>query len=447
MSSDSPIDDTQIPLDQLLDGAREGDSEARQELNSRLRDDPAARDTLAEILATESAILDHFEDSDLDLQIPGLLNSGRKLHRRSFALIAASVMALVALIAILLPDEGEDSGTFATLTNAGSGIHLDSGTLLIEGSRIGKSRFALHEGEVGQLAYDNGTQLTLKGPLELDIESPLHSLLHDGTVTAHVPESATGFTIVGPGFKVVDLGTAFTMEVRENNGWVDVLEGVVEVSANTGEPTKLLKGHSAHLTRSSVTLQKPGQRFVQNPPAGSHLTKPQLELPQSYHTTVAESAPLLTEADPGSTIAFSSPGDALTLEFWFYQENGDGGPLFTLSNNKGNLLRLALRKKDRHLQLEGYLPDKTVSKTSHHPYDPSSWNHVVAVCRGDTLRMFLNGKYEGSHPIEEALDLNKGLQLNFSRKPETNIAFLAIYPKALEGTQVRTHSRASKEGK
>jgi hypothetical protein len=73
-----------------------------------------------------------------------------------------------------------------------------------------------------ELGLEAGGELILKGPAELEFRSPLQAILHRGTVTAKIEESAHGFRVETPNANVVDLGTEFGVAVTDG-GETDVV--------------------------------------------------------------------------------------------------------------------------------------------------------------------------------------------------------------------------------
>ncbi len=66
---------------------------------------------------------------------------------------------------------------------------------------------------LAQIEFDRGARVILQGPAELVLVSGSEARLIYGTLTAHVPTPARGFTILSPQGKVVDLGTEFGLSV------------------------------------------------------------------------------------------------------------------------------------------------------------------------------------------------------------------------------------------
>ena len=90
--------------------------------------------------------------------------------------------------------------------------------------RAGKLK--LNSGMVS-IDFLQGANIVLEGPVEFDLSNSNEGVLHLGKLWAEVPQVAAGFTINTPGGKVVDLGTEFGLNVREN--------GVTEILVKVGK--------------------------------------------------------------------------------------------------------------------------------------------------------------------------------------------------------------------
>jgi FecR protein len=100
-------------------------------------------------------------------------------------------------------------------------------------------------GGLAQIEFARGARVILQGPAELVLVSGSEARLVHGTLTAHVPTTARGFTILSPRGKVVDLGTEFGLSVDdEGDTTVRVFDGLVVAFPISSEPS----------TRSAVTI-------------------------------------------------------------------------------------------------------------------------------------------------------------------------------------------------
>ena len=102
-----------------------------------------------------------------------------------------------------------------------------------------------------KLAYDNGVEAVIEGPAEYTVVDELTATLGHGRLGVRVPDGFSGFVVDTPSARVVDLGTEFSMSVK-NTGvtQVHVVEGEVEVAQRdefgnlNNDKAELLKKHN-----------------------------------------------------------------------------------------------------------------------------------------------------------------------------------------------------------
>lgn len=99
------------------------------------------------------------------------------------------------------------------------------------------------------LAFISGAEVTLHGPAEFALNSPMRGYLKTGKLLAYCPRSSHGFTIGAPGVAVTDLGTMFGLSAGEPGGTqVHVLRGVVRLDLDSGHRLdKLTADHAAQI--------------------------------------------------------------------------------------------------------------------------------------------------------------------------------------------------------
>lgn len=66
-----------------------------------------------------------------------------------------------------------------------------------------------------QLTYETGAKVTVEGPVDMVMTTPIEARLSEGKIAAAVPRFARGYTIVTPTAEVVDLGTEFGVSVDD----------------------------------------------------------------------------------------------------------------------------------------------------------------------------------------------------------------------------------------
>jgi hypothetical protein len=104
-----------------------------------------------------------------------------------------------------------------TAKNLGFGSGLASG-----------ERLDLANGLV-EITFNDGAVVVLEGPATFDVDAPGRAQLHEGRLTAVVPERAHGFQVATARMNVVDLGTEFgLMADPEGTAEVHVFNGLVK---------------------------------------------------------------------------------------------------------------------------------------------------------------------------------------------------------------------------
>ncbi len=107
-----------------------------------------------------------------------------------------------------------------------------------DGRVVRGQRLILQEG-FARLAFRQGTEVMLFAPLTLTLNSEQQVQLQHGTLTAHVPSLARGFTVTTPSARIVDLGTQFGVHVdAQGESEVQVFTGSIVVQpAREGKAT------------------------------------------------------------------------------------------------------------------------------------------------------------------------------------------------------------------
>lgn len=120
-----------------------------------------------------------------------------------------------------------------------------------------------------EVTFNNGCTITIKGPADVTLDSPLRVLARQGTVRARVGEDAQGFVIETPATQVVDLGTEFGVSVDAATHDTDVVvfEGAVNLMVGstsskrrpesldtvTRKLTRLVSGEALRVDRAGIT--------------------------------------------------------------------------------------------------------------------------------------------------------------------------------------------------
>ena len=142
---------------------------------------------------------------------------------------------------------------FARLAEA-HGCKWESGTLpTANGSRLGAGRLRLAEG-VARIVFDNGAELRLEGPADLELNAADRCQLHAGRLVARCPETAHGFRVATPTAALTDYGTEFGVNVSDGKSDVQVFEGRVDARHEaTGRVEQLRTGGGMRFTPDAVT--------------------------------------------------------------------------------------------------------------------------------------------------------------------------------------------------
>jgi len=183
--------------------------------------------------------------------------------------VAAAVM-LLAWVGILIMDSSpvpsqESSPTdygpthpivpgpdyIATLSAQSSdAVWSSRGDDLVIGGSLLARQLVLEKGDA-TIVFENGAEVVLTAPARFSLISRSASELHQGQLSAFVPESGHGFEVLVPGGVITDLGTAFEAIVIDQAipARVEVFQGSVtvepEVNGRRGEVVHLIQDQFA----------------------------------------------------------------------------------------------------------------------------------------------------------------------------------------------------------
>jgi hypothetical protein len=131
-----------------------------------------------------------------------------------------------------------------------------------------------------QLEFFSGASVIVEGPAEFEIRSENEAYCQFGRFSALVPEPARGFVVGSPNIALVDLGTAFGMEVlRDGQGEVFVHKGLVRLT-RTGLQTARRDIQEGQGVRIDAT----GQLRPVTAPAAAYATASELARQQQSET-------------------------------------------------------------------------------------------------------------------------------------------------------------------
>jgi hypothetical protein len=169
-------------------------------------------------------------------------------------------------------------------------------TALEEGSVVPLGRLHFRSGRL-TLAFFSGVSLSVEGPADLELLAADRVFCHHGKLRARVPHGAEGFTVLGAGYEVVDLGTEFALNLPKPGGKsvMMVFEGEAAVSV-LGKDGRSVRGALLE-TRQSVEVDPDAGRIQEVPaqpeafiPLGQFVRAP-LELDASYPAAILAAKP------------------------------------------------------------------------------------------------------------------------------------------------------------
>ena len=195
----------------------------------------------------------------------------------------ACMAAVMAMIALLWPDVAQRREPHSEVVNAKSAarepvpgtsfgqlvrtsaVRWGDATLQI-GDRVKAGRVQLVDG-TAEFSFDNGVQMVLSGPAEIELRDAMHAWLHSGKVMFRVPSAASGFTLETEEAEIVDLGTVFGVEAGSQGGCLmQVYEGEVMASAKLDaeetSPRRVLQGEAVRVNGAVHKTDFWPDRFV-----------------------------------------------------------------------------------------------------------------------------------------------------------------------------------------
>jgi hypothetical protein len=105
---------------------------------------------------------------------------------------------------------------------------------------------------VAQIEFYNGARVLLEGPVEFQVVSAKEAFCRSGKLSAEAPPSAHGFCIRTPQLNVVDLGTAFGVDVSSSGSAVQVFKGEVELHDQLVSNHYLKEGEAVSVAPNGV---------------------------------------------------------------------------------------------------------------------------------------------------------------------------------------------------
>ncbi len=196
---------------------------------------------------------------------PSVFSSGKLFS----SLLAANLIGIVVVIALLMMPGG---GTIhrAFKEKKPDAVIVRSHNAVWEGNlspTLGESGFTgwLHllDG-LTEIEFGSGVRAFIEGGTQLQVVSSNRAHCSKGRVGAMVSPAAVGFTVTTPHVTVVDLGTAFELNITEQGTDIFVLEGRV-VLRDIPVAKELTKGESIRIsldgTSEPIDFQKNNAGF------------------------------------------------------------------------------------------------------------------------------------------------------------------------------------------
>ena len=192
------------------------------------------------------------------------------IPRIAFYAAVASVAAMIFLVVLPSMMNDDTSPPIERISALPANVEIATIEELLEAkfsndeyiakSTVLKNRIIdLKEGLV-KLRMRNGAIVILQGPCNVQLITKDEIYLHQGSLTGYCGENSRGFTVKFQGGKLVDLGTEFGINVREDQKTdIHVFTGKVTAELNNDldlPPVELTKGQSAEVDTKYNQIDK-----------------------------------------------------------------------------------------------------------------------------------------------------------------------------------------------
>ena len=230
----TPADELIALCDRLCDGTLT--AEERERLEALVLSDATLRRLYVEHLQLHAQLTQNsarFSDASLPTILQAV--TPPSATRWSISPRVWNAVAALLLVAIgitwLIPHRDHDLAVLQEARNA----RWANSTLPTEpGSALSAGRLHLIDG-LARLRFRDGAEVTLEGPAEFELISRHLCRLQSGSLVAHVPEAARGFTVLTKEATLIDHGTDFGLSTdRDGRASVHVMQGEVELRHNQG---------------------------------------------------------------------------------------------------------------------------------------------------------------------------------------------------------------------
>lgn len=257
-----PADELCALCDRLCDGSIT--AEERQRIETLVLSDPALRRLYVEQMHLHAQL--HQQGARLsDAPLPAILSAVSPTEASPRILMpspttwrgtarlwnAAAALLLLSVGAWWLATRPDEH--LAVLQEAQNARWGDSTLPTAPGSSLAVGRLHLLEG-LARIRFKHGAEVTIEGPTELELVSAQTCRLQSGSVVAHVPPPAKGFTVLTSQVTLIDHGTDFGIRSdKDGRASVHVMQGEVELRHRNGGPAlRLLTDQMAAVVQDGL---------------------------------------------------------------------------------------------------------------------------------------------------------------------------------------------------
>ncbi len=255
-------------IEHRIQDAFDGEPSDPHVLRDTLLENPAALDLWCDYALMDAELRRHARGR---LKIPGTVPAREEVarrvrHRRQIwtsGLAAAAVLVLSAVaLRLFLVKPQQWSADLAV--SPGSVLTTADGTGMT-GDRLPKNiPLTLSQG-VAKLDLPNGVTAVIEGPASFRLTGENAVALEGGHSWFRVPSGAKGFKVTASSVEVLDLGTEFGIDLREDQpAAVHVLDGAVEAVARSGN------GEKIRISAGQACSLAPNGRWQALPGASPH---------------------------------------------------------------------------------------------------------------------------------------------------------------------------------
>ena len=249
-------------LRQLLHGYEIGEATPEQvaELSAMIKADPAAARAAAQWMLMTSDVSETMSKrraATTQASRPHLKLALALAGTAAAVLLTACGLAVYLLTTSVDPkpdpvDPNQPGPSVATLIE-NTGDLRTPGDFAIEGENYSAGEYSL-SGGTAEFMLTNAVNVKLRGDTRMVMRNNMNVSLTRGSAAFVVPKDAEGFTVhLTDGSKIVDLGTAFNVEIDDGDGTqLRVTEGAVRYEHPIYEDAILHARYGLHITRDGL---------------------------------------------------------------------------------------------------------------------------------------------------------------------------------------------------